>query len=197
MKRLALVLAPGFDEMEASTFLGVFGWTRAIETVEPVVLEPLSIDREVPGAHGLVARVAARIGDADPTSYAAVVVPGGSYEKGYSHVCDAPVLQFLRGIEGSGGTLVATSTGTRALAASGLLVGKRATTYPFDDGRHRAYLAECGATLSNAPLEIDGAVITCSGPNSVLEAAFSLLRAIGGDRDVEAVRKALGFLRAP
>jgi len=193
MKRIALVLAPGFDELEASSFVALAGWVRTSESLEPLQVEILAVEREVAGAHGMTVRATKRLAEAEPRGYAAVVVPGGFHEKGFSHVCDPPMLEFLRNAEAAGTVLVATSTGARALAAAGLLVGRRATTYPFEDGRHRAYLAECGALLSDGPVEHDGAVLTGTSPSAAMDTAFELLRALEGDRAVATVRRAMGF----
>jgi len=192
VKRIAVVLAPGFEELEASAFLGVLGFSRTIEAVDPISADTVAVEREVTGAHGLVVRVTSRIADANAEAYAGAAVPGGFHEKGYSHAYDPPVLEFLRKLEAAGATIAATSTGSRVLAAAGLLVGKRATTYPFDEGRHRAYLAECGAHVSDKTIERDGAILTASTPMASIETSFELLRALEGDRAVAAVRRAMG-----
>lgn len=193
MKRLALVLAPGFEEFEAAAFLTVFGCTRSIEGIEPIVMEPVSVEREFSGAEGLQIRVPARIGEIQASNYSGAALPGGVYEKGYSHATDGPVLEFLRQIDAKGGFLASTSTGSRSLAAAGLLVGRRATTFPFADGRHRAYLYECGATVSDGPIVRDGTIITGNSPWVARETAIELLHAVGGDRTVAAVKRALGY----
>lgn len=187
-----MILAPGFDEFEASAFLSVVGFSRTIEGVEPIAADTVGLEREVVGAHGMIVRVTSRVADAKVASYAGAAVPGGFHEKGFSHGYDPPVLAFLRELEASGATVAASSTGSRVLAAAGLLVGKRATTYPFDEGRHRAYLGECGATISDKTFERDGAILTGSTPAAALETAFELLRCLQGDRAVAAVRRAMG-----
>lgn len=192
MKRLALVLAPGFEEFEAAAFLSIFGWTRTIEGVEPIVVDVLAVDREIAGAEGLQIRIATRVSEAGPENYAAAAVPGGVFERGYSHATDAPVLEFLRAIDKKGGLLASTSTGSRTLAAAGLLVGRRATTFPFADGRHRAFLYECGATVTDGPIERDGALITGNTAWVAPATAFELLDAISGAQAVRSVKRAMG-----
>jgi 4-methyl-5(b-hydroxyethyl)-thiazole monophosphate biosynthesis len=192
MKRIALVLAPGFEEFESSCFLSVLGATRLVEGVEPLIVETVALEREVSGAHGFTVRVTHRSADADPTSFAAAAIPGGFHEKGYSHATDPPILEFLRAIDKKGGLLASSSTGSRVFAAAGLLVGKRATTFPFADGRHRAFLAECGATLHDEPIVRDGNLITGRSPWDALDTAFQLLFALLGERAVAAVRRSMG-----
>jgi protein deglycase len=193
VKKIAVLLAPGFDELEAAAFVEVFGWARMSDGVEPIAAETLAVEREVVGAHGMAVRAHLRIADAEAATYAGAAVPGGIHEKGYSHAYDAPVLDCLRRIEACGGTIASSSTGSRVLAAAGLLVGKRATTYPFDEGRHRAYLAECGATLSDAEIERDGAIITGQSPASALAVALELLLTVQGERAVAAAKRRMGL----
>lgn len=192
MKRLAVILAPGFEEYEAACYLSVFGWTRTIEGIEPIVVETLAVERDVTGAHGFIVRTTARLSDANPASFAGAAVPGGFHEKGYSHATEPPILDFLRAIDVKGGCVASTSTGARVLAAAGLLVGRRATTYPFADGRHRAFLAECGATLSDGPIVRDATIITGSAPWDARDTALELLHAIAGERAVMAVKRSMG-----
>ncbi|MBI3818007.1 MAG: DJ-1/PfpI family protein [Planctomycetes bacterium] len=192
MKRLALVLAPGFEEIEAASFVSIFGWTRAIEGLEPIFVDPVATEREVSGANGLLVRITNRIGEIEPSHYAGAAVPGGAFEKGYSHATDTPVLDFLRAIDNKGGFLSSTGTGSRALAAAGILVGRRATTFPFADGRHRAFLHECGATVTDGPVEHDATIITGNSPWVARDTALELLSALAGDRAVAAVKRSMG-----
>jgi putative intracellular protease/amidase len=194
MKRLALLLAPGFEELEAAAHVSVFGWSRNIEGVEPYSLETIAIDREVLAAHGTQVRTSTRVADADPKAFVGIAIPGGFFEKGFAHSCDPPILAFLRAADAAGTTFAASTTGTRVLAAAGLLVGKRATTYPFSEGRHRAFLAECGATPSDGPIERDGSFLTGSTTACAVDLAFELLRVLEGDRAVAAVRRVMGYL---
>lgn len=192
MKRLALLLAPGFEEVEAAAFLAVFGATRRVEGLDAYGVESLALEREVTSAQGWHLRGLGRLADATASGFTAAAIPGGSFEKGFAHVCDEPVLAFARSIDAAGGVLAASTTGACALAAAGLLVGKRATTSPLGEGRHRAYLAECGATLSDGPIERDGTVLTASTTASAIALAFEALRALEGDRAVATVRRLLG-----
>lgn len=192
MNRIALILAPGFDESEAAAYLSIFGWTRTIEGVEPIVVDPISTEREVAGAHGLVAKISILVQSTSAAGYAAAAIPGGFHEKGYSHATDEPILSFLRALDARGGWIASTSTGSRVPAAAGLLIGRRATTYPFSDGRHRAFLHECGATVEDGPIVVDGTSITGCSPWVAREVALELLKVISGERAVTAVRRAMG-----
>ena len=61
------------------------------------------------------------------------------------------------------------------LAKAGILKGRNATVYPTGVD----YLKECSVSYTGKPVEIDGRIITASGPDAAGEFGRELVRALG------------------
>lgn len=105
----------------------------------------------------------------------AVVLPGGL--PGADHLeADERVRQLLRRHAESGHLTGAICAAPKVLAAAGLLEGKRATSYP---GVLDA-IQPPGTTVTGAPVEIDGRVITSRGPGTAMDFALTLIEHLLG-----------------
>ena len=83
--------------------------------------------------------------------------------------------------------VLASSTGSALLAASGLLKGRTAVTHWLAG----PLLELHGVKVSKARLEVDEPYITCSGLSSAFDAAFVVAKAIGGPSLVREIREEL------
>ena len=83
--------------------------------------------------------------------------------------------------------VLASSTGSALLAASGLLKGRTAVTHWLAG----PLLELHGVKVSKARLEVDEPYITCSGLASAFDAAFVVAKAIGGPSLVREIREEL------
>lgn len=111
-----------------------------------------------------------RLDQADPRDYDAVIIPGGAWNPDALRA-DPAALAFVQAIAAKGGVVASLCHGPWVLADAGLLQGKRVTSW----GPMRRDLERAGATYVDAPVVIDGQLITSRGPIDL--AAF--LSAIG------------------
>jgi 4-methyl-5(b-hydroxyethyl)-thiazole monophosphate biosynthesis len=79
------------------------------------------------------------------------------------------------------------------LARSGVLTGRRATTYKLLGGKRRQQLAEMGAEVIDAPLIRDGHVITSAGPSTAAAVALALVEALTSRENADKIRELMGF----
>ncbi len=179
MARACVLLAPGFEEIEAITIIDVLRRAE-VETVTLAVS-----DNPVEGAHGIAVRADASLETAGG-EWDAVILPGGM--PGSTNLRDDPRVQALvRKQHARGGICAAICAAPIALAKAGVLAGKKATSYPgFRDELGCAYLED--------RVVIDGNVVTSRGPATAMEFALRLAALLGAPD--KAARVAQGMLTA-
>jgi len=76
---------------------------------------------------------------------------------------------------------------------SGVLKGRKATTYDLLDGVRRKQLADFGAIVQDESIVIDKNIITSTGPSTGLDVAFILLEMLTDKENVDVVKKYMRF----
>jgi protein deglycase len=177
MPTAAVLLAPGFEEIEAVTIIDVL--RRA-----GVEVRILGQDAgRVRGAHDVVMEVDQLFSDAWE-DWDVVVLPGGM--PGATNLRDDErVMGLVRRQIEADRKVAAICAAPIALAAAGVLDGVQATCYPgFED-----QLGDAEHTTTR--VVIDGNVTTSRGPGTALWFALSLVAQLcGGDKSDE-LRKAM------
>ena len=80
--------------------------------------------------------------------------------------------------------------GILPVAKAGLVVGKRATTYPFSRQHDRIEaLRSFGARVTNGPVEMDDRIISSTGPIYSMEVVFRMLEQLIEEESVLEIRK--------
>ena len=163
-KKVLLLLAPGFVEIEA---LGTCDVLRRLKF--DVVLAALS-GREVSGAHGMRVAADAELGALDKESFDAVVFPGGL--PGATNLL--AVKDLAREFADRGKVVAAICAAPIVLSAAGVLKGRAFTMYPgFGE-----YLGK-DEEPTGRPVEVDGNIVTGKGPGATFFFAAALARALG------------------
>lgn len=167
MARAAVLLAEGFEEIEAVTIVDVL--RRAdIDTVIVGVTGNL-----VEGAHGIAMRADRSIEKAALESWDLIVLPGGM--PGATTLRDDPrVIGWIRDQNARGGRVAAICAAPIALSKAGVLSGRRATSYPgFGD-------QVAAASYVEEAVVVDGTVTTSRGPGTAMAFALSLVEQVLG-----------------
>jgi protease I len=124
------------------------------------------------GMLGAVAEPDTLIDDISVSDYDAVVFVGGS---GSSEYFNNPTAHSIaQEAAASGKLLGAICIAPSTLANAGLLEGRKATSYPSEEGN----LKSKGATFTGSGVEIDGKIITSDGPSSAEQFGQALLDAL-------------------
>lgn len=165
--QVALLLAPGFEEIEAVTVVDVLRRAGVRVTVAGT-----GGAGPVEGSHGLTVLAEAGVGDLESGDLDMVVLPGGM--PGSANLAsDARVLQLVREVHATGRIVAAICAAPIALHAAGLLHGKRVTAYPTFEPKLG------GAVYTGARVEQDGKIVTSKGPGTALEFALRLVAVLG------------------
>ncbi len=178
MSKACVLLAPGFEEIEATTVIDVL--RRAEVDTTAVGVE----DRRVTGAHGIVLEADATLAERGGEAWDLVVLPGGL--PGATNLRDSEAVQaLLRAQQSRRGKLAAICAAPIALSAAGVLEGRRATSYPSFSGE-----LSCGEYCEDAVV-VDGAVITSRGPATALRFALRLAAELRGPSQAASIAEAM------
>lgn len=177
---VAVLLAPGFEEIEAITIIDVLRRAHL-----PTVTLSVGCIGSVEGSHGLRLEADAALEDARGKAFDMVALPGGM--PGSEHLAGDPaVLHLLRTTAERGAWTAALCAAPLALHAAGLLAdGRRVTAYPSVACRLT------GATYTGARVETDGRIITGAGPGAALEFALALVAALDSSETADSLQRAM------
>lgn len=168
MKKVVVLLADGFEEVEAITPIDFLRRAGCDVTVAGVS------GKSVTGSHGIRVTADAEVRECVDT-YDAVVVPGGM--PGATHVAESgAAVDLIKRTELEGGLVAAICAAPAVvLSPNGFLDGKKATCYP---GFERGF----GDTeYSDERVVVDGRVVTSRGPGTAAEFALTLVRLLVGE----------------
>lgn len=161
---IAVILAPGFEEIEAITPIDVL--RRA-----GFSLDVIGFSDQVTGSHGISIK-ADKIWQGDLSSYEMIILPGGL--PGANNLRDDDsLIRALQEADNRGAYLAAICAAPKVLGRAGLLNNKTYTCYPgvedeIAEGQHVPDL-----------LVRDGQVITAKGAGVSLAFAYELVEVLG------------------
>ena len=176
--KIALLLANGFEEIEALTPLDVL--RRAGVTVDTIGIG----SKTVVGAHNIPIIADITDKEANPDDYGCVIFPGGmpgSVNLDAAELTDRIIAAVIK----NGGRLAAICAAPLVLGRRGLLNGKKATCYP---GFENELL---GAIISPLGVVTDGNITTAKGMGVALEFAKELTSLLISAEESERISKAI------
>lgn len=192
MKTL-LFLAKGFETMEFSVFVDVLGWARNDYGYDlPVVT--CGFQKEVISTFHIPVLVDQTIDEINVDDFDALAIPGGFEEFGfYEEAYDERFLSLIREFNAKGKLIASICVAALPLGKSGILKGRRATTYHLRDAYRQKQLKAFDVNVVNEPIVVDGNVITSYCPETASGVAFKLLELLTSKKQMEIVKKAMGF----
>lgn len=192
MKRILLLLAQGFETLEASAFIDVIGWNM-IEGDGTTQLFTCGLEREIKTSFNQQFTVDYLINDIDTDSFDALAIPGGFEKYGfYEHAFDERFLNLIRTFDAQSKIIASICVGALPIAKSGVLVNRNATTYNGNTVRQEELLSY-KANLINEPIVVDGNIITSWNPSTALDVAFILLERLTSAEQCKAIKQLMGF----
>ena len=181
MKKVSVILADGFEEIEALTAVDLLRRAQ-------IYVDTVSITEEytVHGAHGINVQTEDLFEEVNFVESDMIVLPGGM--PGTTHLgnckklCDALVKA-----EKEGKRLAAICAAPSVFGELGLLNGKKATCYPGFEKSLK------GASHTFQGVVTDGAVTTARGLGYALDLGIELLSLLTSRENGEAVKAAIQY----
>lgn len=193
MKTVLLFLPHGFETYEASVFIDVIGW-NLVDGDGSTKLVTAGFTREVESSFGQRMLVDFLCDEIRVDEFAALALPGGFVEFDfYREAYDERLLELIREFDRHGKLIASICVGALPVGKSGVLSGRRCTTYNQKDRIRQKTLAGFGADVVNEPLFEDGNVITCWGPATGMDVAFRLLERLTDKPRADFIRGIMGF----
>jgi 4-methyl-5(b-hydroxyethyl)-thiazole monophosphate biosynthesis len=171
MKKIAVMLAPGYEEGEALMVVDIL--RRGGFEVDALGLLGL----QVTGGHGVTA-LADKVFDGSLEGYDMVVLPGG-YDGAAAMRDHDGFLAAVREMDAAGKWVCAICAAPIALDRAGLLDGRSYTCYPTTAAQIQAK----DATWVDEVVYVDGNRVYSQGPGTTFHFAYALVDALGGDGD--------------
>ncbi|MGK9182306.1 DJ-1/PfpI family protein [Priestia filamentosa] len=193
MKRVLLLLADRFEAVEASVFTDVFGWNK-IEGNGETELVTAGLREELKCTWNFRVKPEMLLQDVKVEDFDALAIGGGFEQAGYftdafSKEFQDIIQQFHQQKKIIGAVCIA----ALALGKSGILKGKKATTYSYPGSTRKQELQKFGAEVVQAPLIDEGNIITCASPSVGFDVSFLMLEKLTSRKNVEKVRGLMGF----
>lgn len=188
MKRILLLLAEGFEPLEAAGFTDVFGWAN-IDGEEKIELVSTGLRSPLKATFGFSVIPDQLLSDVDPDKFDAVAVPGGFEGAGYYK--DAYAEDFLgviRQFETAEKPVATVCVASLSLGKAGIIKNRRATIYHSIDGTRKEELEAFGAIFVDNAIVKDGNLITSTGPGTGVEVAFELLTDLTSTENTNHIR---------
>ena len=192
-KKVLLFLANGFEAYEASVFTDVFGWSKAFGDI-PVEATTTGRHRKLKCTWNFTVIPEIQVGEVNTKDYDALAIPGGFEKAGfYEDAYHEDFLTLIRTFNEEKRIIASVCVGALPLGKSGILKGRKATTYHLLNGMRRKQLAEFGADVLDRHVVVDGNIITSSSPATALDVAMTLLEMLTSQKNCEKVKKLMGF----
>jgi 4-methyl-5(b-hydroxyethyl)-thiazole monophosphate biosynthesis len=180
MKKVLLLLAEGFEEIEALTVVDVL--RRANVQCDTCSIK----EREVSGSHDIVVVADITLDDENLNSYDAIVLPGGM--PGAANLKEnIRVVDLVKDYYASGRIVAAICAAPIVLAKAGIIDGKLVTSYPSFDKQ----LEHC--IYKDELVVVDGNIITSRGPATALPFSYKLLEKLGCDTEAYDLREGMMY----
>lgn len=174
-KKVLLLLADGFEPLEAAGFTDVFGWA-ALDGYEPVELISAGFKPVLRATFGFSVMPHAQISELDLNDFDALAVPGGFAGAGfYDEALSEPFLDIIRHFDVQHQPIASVCVASMALGAAGIINGRRATIYHQIGGKRKGQLEQYGALFVDQAVVDDGGIISSTGPGTAIEVALRLL----------------------
>ena len=189
MKKVLLLLANGFEILEASAFIDVMGWNLK-EGDQSTALHTCALSKEIKSAFDQKFVVDHLVEEIDVNAFDALAIPGGFKDYHYyDDAYDPAYLNLIQRFNDHNKWIASVCVVALPVAKSGLLQQKNGTTY----SSYRNELESYGVNISDQPIVVDHNIITSCGPSTATEVAFVLLEKVTDQENTKKIRGLMGF----
>lgn len=191
--KVLVFCAKGFETMEFSVFIDVLGWARNDYGYD-IQVETCGFQKEVISTFNVPIIVNKLMEEIYVNDYDALAIPGGFEEYGfYEEAYNEKFLDLIRDFDKQNKIIASICVGALPLGKSGILKGRKATTYHLKDAYRQKQLAEFGVNVINQRIIVDENIITSYCPETAPDVAFELLKKLVGYEKMSIVKQAMGY----
>lgn len=193
MKKVLMLFCKGTEISEAAAFYDVLGWANDSGNT-PIQAVVVGTTPEVRCTFGLTLRSDRLLKEIVDEDFDALAIPGGFQEFGfYEDAYSEQISHLIRNFDARKKPIAAICVGALAIGRSGVLAGRKATTYHLGDGLRRNQLAGFNVTVVDEKVVRDGNIVTSTSPATAMEVAFQLLEMITSRDNADRIRHLMGF----
>ncbi|MGE7930730.1 DJ-1/PfpI family protein [Lysinibacillus xylanilyticus] len=193
MKKTLLLLANGFEAVEASVFTDVLGWNKweGDGTTEVVTV---GLHNQLQCTWNFKVAPEKLLHEISLEEFDALAIPGGFEEAGFYNDAFSEEFQaVVRHFDEHKKPIATVCVASLILAHSGILHNRKATTYNHPTSKRLAQLQSYGANIVNERIVQTGHIITSSNPGTAFDVAFSLLEMLTSEENTKKVKDLMGF----
>lgn len=196
MKKICLLLADGFEAVEAAVFTDVMGWNQ-LEGDGSTELITVGTKNTLKCTWNFTVTPEMHIKDINVDEFDALAIPGGFEEAGfYIDAFSEEFLEVIKKFDKQGKIISSICVAALPIGKSGVLNGRNATTYNLNNRKRQKQLAEFGVNvISDQPIVIDDNIITSYNPSTAFDVAFTLLELLTSKENTINVKKLMGFIK--
>tara|TARA_B100000989_G_C19366668_1_gene395589 strand:- start:84 stop:653 length:570 start_codon:yes stop_codon:yes gene_type:complete len=189
LKKVLLLLANGFEILEASAFIDVMGWNLR-EGDQSTELHTCALSKEIKSAFDQKFIVDHLLEEIYVNAFDALAIAGGFKDYDYyKDAYDPAYLNLIQRFNDQNKWIASVCVGALPVAKSGVLQHKNGTTYPSYQNELESY----GVTISDRLIVVDHNIITSCSPSTATEVAFVLLEKVTDQENTKKVRELMGF----
>ncbi|AKN30435.1 dimethyladenosine transferase [Clostridium carboxidivorans P7] len=192
MKKILLLLANGFEAVEASVFTDVLGWNK-FEGDGTTTLVTAGMRERLKCTWNFTIIPEMLLSEVNVEEFDAVAIPGGFEEAGfYEDAFSEDFLNLIREFDKADKIIASICVAALPIGKSGVLNGRNATTYNL--GKRQKQLSEFGVNvIPDKPIVIDKNIITSYNPSTAFNVAFKLLELLTSKENCNNVKRLMGF----
>lgn len=191
--KILLLCLNAFETMEFSPFVDIMGWAHDDFNYD-ITVEICGFSQKIVSTFGVTIEADILIDNVDVNQYDALAIPGGFEEYGfYKEAYHEKTLDLIRAFHAAHKFIATVCVAALPLAKSGILKGKKATTYHLAGGKRRKELENMGVILGDEWLVVNDNIITSSCPKTAPDVAFQLLEMLTSQEKALIVKKAMGY----
>lgn len=191
MKKVLLLLANGFETLEASAFIDVIGW-NLVDGNGTTKLFSCGLRKELISSFDQKYIVDYLIDEIKIDDYDALAIPGGFEEYGYyQDAFSDKFLKLIKEFNNHNKIIASICVGALPIGKSCLLNNKNATTY----FTRQKELSTFGVNVINEPIVFDNNIITSCGPSTAIDVAMMLLESLTNKENMQHIREIMGFTK--
>lgn len=196
MKKVCLLLPNGFEAVEASVFTDVLGWNQ-IEGDGTTQVITVGTRDKLKCTWNFLVTPEMHISELRVEDFDALAIPGGFEEANfYEDAFREDVLNVVREFNDQGKPIATICVAALILGKSGILEGRKATTYNLANGHRQKQLADFKANvIADEPIVVDKNIITSFNPATSFDVAFKLLEVLTSEENCNNIKRLMGFIK--